>query len=470
MMTYEAALSYLYALTDYEQKSPQRYAPENFDLERMEHLLSLLGSPHKELRTVHVAGTKGKGSTSAMVASILESQGYRVGLYTSPHLHTFRERIRTNGHLIAPSEVADLADEIKPFADQVSGITTFEVITALALCHYRRKRVDIAVLEVGLGGRLDATNVVVPEVSVITSLSYDHVALLGNTLTDIAREKAGIIKPGVPVVSSPQQAEALSVLAAVCQEKGCRFTLVGRDWTWARGEASLDGQRFELCCRAAEDRFVPSRPCLSLWLPLLGEHQVVNATTAVATAATLRNRGWSVTKDAVALGLHRVYWPGRLEILNRRPMLVVDSAHNADSAQKLMQALRQYFGSVQVILIFGASHDKDIDGMLREFIPNVQEIILTRSDHARAADPEQLQAQVLALGGQGKIVESIDAALEMALRAGRTRRFDLRGRFCLCRRWTPRTLGSALRKRSPGVGMTRAARFHYDGNLWYSAA
>ena len=415
MLTYEAAISYLYQLTDYEQKIPQRYAPENFDLARVERLLALLGSPHKELQTVHVAGTKGKGSTSAMVASILESQGYRVGLYTSPHLHTFRERIRTDGNLIAPSEVAELTDEIRPYADQVAGITTFEVITALALCYFRQKKVDIAVLEVGLGGRLDATNVVMPQVSVITSLSYDHMYLLGNTLTEIAREKAGIIKPAVPVVSSPQQAEALSVLETVCREKETGLILVGRDWTWEKGEANLKGQHFKVCCRAVEDQFDPPDPCLSLWLPLLGEHQVVNAATAVAVAATLRKRGWRISKGAVALGLHRVYWPGRLEILSKQPLLVIDSAHNADSAQKLVQALRQYFRPHRLVLIFGASNDKDIDGMLREFIPDVQEIILTSSDHPRAADPEQLQAQALALGMEGRIVDNIEAALDLAL-------------------------------------------------------
>ncbi len=208
MLTYEAALDYIYRFTDYEQKSATRYAPENFDLARMERLLAQLGNPHREFSCVHVAGTKGKGSTSAMIASILEAAGYRVGLFTSPHLHTFRERIRVDGGLIHPQEVAGLIERMQPCVEEVPGITTFEIITALALLHFLQRKVDLAVLEVGLGGRLDATNVITPEVAVITSLSYDHMYLLGNTLAEIATEKAGIIKPGVPVVSSPQESEA----------------------------------------------------------------------------------------------------------------------------------------------------------------------------------------------------------------------------------------------------------------------
>ena len=220
MLTYAEALEYIYQFTDYEKQTSFLYAPENFDLARMEHLLALLGSPHRRLRTVHIAGSKGKGSTASMIASILGAAGYHVGLFTTPHLHSFRERIRVNAQLIARDEVGKLITEIQPLADQVTGITTFEIITAMALLYFYRQHTDIAVLEVGLGGRLDATNVVIPDVSVITSLSYDHTHLLGDTLAAIAREKAGIIKPGVPVVSAPQKREALDVLEAVCQQRG----------------------------------------------------------------------------------------------------------------------------------------------------------------------------------------------------------------------------------------------------------
>jgi dihydrofolate synthase / folylpolyglutamate synthase len=412
MLTYEAALDYIYRFTDYEQKSATRYAPENFNLARMERLLVLLGDPQGRFPCVHVAGTKGKGSTSAMIASILEAAGYRTGLFTSPHLHTFRERIRVDGGLIRPQEVADLIEQISPCVEQVPGITTFEIITAMALVYFLRRKVDVAILEVGLGGRLDATNVVTPEVAVITSLSYDHMYLLGNTLAEIAREKAGIIKPGIPVVSSPQENEALLVVESVACERNAPLTLVGRDWLWERGEISLDGQHFQVTSVPGNGAV---RSCSSFWIPLLGAHQVVNATTAVAAVAELGCRGFRISDGAMALGLHRVYWPGRLEVLSREPMLVVDSAHNADSAHKLVVALREYFGRGPIILIFGASNDKDIDGMLREFIPNVQEIIFVRSEHARAADAARLHEQAVALGGNGTVVEDLDEALSLAL-------------------------------------------------------
>ena len=417
MLNYEAALDYIYRFTDYEQKSATRYAPENFNLARMGKLLELLGNPHHRLPSVHVAGTKGKGSTSAMIASMLEAAGYRTGLFTSPHLHTFRERIRVNGGLIRPQEVADLVEQVRPQAELVVGITTFELITALAFLHFLQRQVDVAVLEVGLGGRLDATNVVTPEVAVITSLSYDHMYLLGNTLTDIAWEKAGIIKPGIPVVSSPQDKEALAVVEAAACERNAPLIVVGRDWLWERGEISLDGQNFRVM--DAPDEGADRR--WSFWIPLLGAHQVVNATTAVAVVMELARQGYCISDRAMALGLHRVYWPGRLEVLSRDPMLVVDSAHNADSAHKLMLALREHFAQRPIILIFGASNDKDIAGMLREFIPNVREMIFVRSEHARAADPKDLHRQAVALGGNGALVEDLNEALSLALRlAGRS--------------------------------------------------
>jgi dihydrofolate synthase/folylpolyglutamate synthase len=415
MLSYEAAIDYIYAFTDYEKKTGYLYAPENFDLGRIERLLALLGSPHQKLRTVHIAGSKGKGSTSSMVASIMEVAGHRVGLFTSPHLHTFRERIRIGGQPIAPGEVARLIEEIRPNADQVTGITTFEVITIMALLYFHQREVDIAVLEVGLGGRLDATNVVTPDVSIITSLSYDHTDLLGDTLAEIAGEKAGIIKSRVPVVSSPQPQEALEVIEMTCQQKDAPLTLVGQDWTSTRKTFNLDGQHFQVCSRSGDDVLPGARACLDLWIPLLGEHQIVNATTAVAAIMELRELGWETSDADIAGGLHQLRWPGRLEILSREPMIVVDSAHNADSARKLIVSLKEHFKNRPILLIFGASSDKDIEGMLREFIPNTKRIIFTQSDHPRAADPKQLHAQAMALDGPGDVTENTQEALERAL-------------------------------------------------------
>jgi dihydrofolate synthase/folylpolyglutamate synthase len=410
MFTYKDALSYIYSFTDYEKKSAYRYAPENFDLRRVERLLALLDNPHDRFRVIHVAGTKGKGSTSAMIASILRAAGYRTGLYTSPHLHTFRERIQVDGNLIAKEMVAALTAQLQPLVSQVEGLTTFEIITALGFVHFARQGVALAVLEVGLGGRLDATNVVSPLVAVITSLSYDHTHVLGHTLPQIAREKAGIVKAGIPVVSAPQQPEALAVVQEVCREKGAPLIVVGQDWRWARNEANLDGQAFQV-----GRRLTGTLSYNHLWIPLLGEHQVVNAVTAIAAIDELRRYEVEVDPVAIVQGLRQVRWPGRLEILARQPIVVADSAHNADSADKLAAALEDHFSYKRLILIFGASRDKDIDGMLETLLPHTWRVIVTRSDHPRAADPPWLREKVVAHGREAIVTNSVVEALEQAL-------------------------------------------------------
>ncbi len=234
-MEYREAIEYLHSLTDYEKRRIERYSPQTLDLSRVERLLESLGNPHRAYRSVHIAGTKGKGSTSAMIEAVLRAAGYRTALYTSPHLHTFRERIRIGPDPIAREEVVALVEELRPLIARVPGVTTFEAITAMAFAYYARKQVEVAVVEVGLGGRLDATNVLLPEVSVITSLSLDHTYLLGDTLPQIAAEKAGIIKPGTPVVTAPQRLEALAVIEETARQKRAPLTVVGRDWAWEAG-------------------------------------------------------------------------------------------------------------------------------------------------------------------------------------------------------------------------------------------
>jgi len=328
---YRDALACIYGFTDYEKRGFAVYAPQFYNLERMRRLLALLGDPQRTFRAVHIAGTKGKGSTAAMIESILRAAGYRSGLYTSPHLHTFRERIQVKGSLIPEADVVRLVAQIKPLVNQVADITTFEIITGLAFAWFAEQGVEWAVLEVGLGGRLDATNVVTPVVAVITSISYDHTAILGDTLTQIATEKAGIIKSDVPVVSAPQTGEALAVIKSTCRRRDAPLTLVGCDWTWQAGPADLDGQMFTI--RHGQDSLE------GLWLPLLGAHQQVNATTSVAALSVLREAGAIVPQEAIRQGLRAVYWPGRLEILGRAPLVVADSAHNGDSANKLQTSL-----------------------------------------------------------------------------------------------------------------------------------
>jgi dihydrofolate synthase/folylpolyglutamate synthase len=407
-LTYKEALDYIYSFTDYEKKSAYRYAPEHFDLGRMERLTALLDNPQQRFKAIHIAGTKGKGSTAAMIASILRAAGYKTGLYTSP-------------------------------------LTTFEIMTALAFLYFAEEEVDLAVLEVGMGGRLDATNIVTPLVAVITSLSYDHTPYLGSTLPLIAREKAGIIKDGALVVSAPQSPEAMAVIEETCQERGALLFRVGEQWTWQGEETNLEGQSFTVHLNNPGARSGDLRPSgawsgdlrpsgrqvydfLSrgarrhhYWMPLLGEHQLANATTAVAVADLLPGLGVRISEEAIAQGLRQVRWPGRLEVLSRAPFLVVDGAHNADSAHKLAVALRKYFQYERLFLIFGASLEKDMDGMLRELLPLADRVVVTQAQHPRATAVQPLREELLARGYEPLSSNSVAEALDCALRLAQER-------------------------------------------------
>jgi dihydrofolate synthase/folylpolyglutamate synthase len=290
---------------------------------------------------------------------------------------------------------------------QVPDITTFEVMTGLAFSWFAEQGVEWAVLEVGLGGRLDATNVVTPAVAVITSLSLDHTAILGNSLPEIATEKAGIIKPGVPVVSAPQAGEALAVIEATCQRLGAPLTVVGRDWSWEAGAFDLDGQEFAV--HHGQDVIT------GLWIPLLGEHQLENATTTLAVAALLRDEGVVIPETAIRQGLRSVRWPGRLEILNRAPLLVADSAHNGDSARKLMATLKRHFRFRRLTVILGASSDHVTPQLLKALLSNADRAIATRARHPRAANAAWLQARGNDLGFSLEVSDDVPQALAMAL-------------------------------------------------------
>jgi dihydrofolate synthase/folylpolyglutamate synthase len=388
---YQAALDYIFNYVDYERRRSVPYTETAWDLERTRRVLHALGDPHLGLRYVHVAGSKGKGSTAANVDSILRAAGLRTGFYSSPHLHTFRERIRIDGQLIGQQDVVRLLEQCKPAIEAVPGITTFEIMTVLALLHFAQQAVDWVVLEVGLGGRLDATNVVTPAVSVITPISYEHTALLGDTLDLIAREKAGIVKPGVPVVVAPQHAEAMAVFVEVAAAQGSRLVVAGRDWTWQSLADRVAGQDFSVASEASP---WPAGELSDLHTPLLGAHQLANATTAVAACAELARQGASITPDSLRRGLAHVVWPGRLEVLAAPPpshqTLVLDSAHNDSSARLLRSALAHYFPGRPLHLVIGVSNDKDAAGILAELLPGAQRALLTRSRHPRAADPAEL--------------------------------------------------------------------------------
>ena len=409
-MKYHDVLRYLYGLVDYERRRIDRYSAREFKLERVAGLLEKLGSPHDTYPTLHIAGTKGKGSVSSMMSAIARASGLRTGLYVSPHLHTYRERIQIDGHPISRAAISDLVAEIQPVVETIPGLTTFEVTTALAFLHFQRSGVDLGVMEVGLGGRLDATNVITPEISIITSLSLDHTAILGDTLAKIAFEKAGIIKPHVPVVTSPQAGEALDVLRRVASERDAPLTVVGEDVGWEPLERTIRGQRLRVSHRAAPSGFDGDYD-----LALLGDFQLENATSAVAAAAVLRRTGhaWA-TPEAVRHALATVTWPGRMEILNESPPLVVDCAHNPYSAQTLVSSLEKWFPDTSWILLYGASSDKDIRGMLAALLPMCEHVIVTRSYHPRAAAPYALADICADLGKGAEIAVNPQRGLEQA--------------------------------------------------------
>jgi dihydrofolate synthase/folylpolyglutamate synthase len=408
MNTYPEVLAYLDGLASFE-KSQFAAFDSSLLIERPKSLLARLGDPHRRFHAVLVAGTKGKGSVVAMIAGALQAAGYRTGRYTSPHLHTVRERIAVNGQMISEESFVALVRYLKPHIEVIKGLTYFEAITALGFLYFAQQGVEVAALEVGLGGRLDATNVVRPLVAVITSLSLDHTALLGDTVAQIAREKAGIIKEGVAVVSAPQPPEALAVIEEVCREKGAPLTVVGRDWTWEAGAASLEGQKFNVQRSTFNVQ--------SLWIPLLGQHELINATVVVAAIYLLREQGIVVPPTAVAEGLRRVRWPGRLEILNRSPLLVVDGAHNGDSARRLAEALREVFTYRRLILVFGALHGHSMDDMLEALLPAADEVIATCPyHHPRGVPTDMVVAALLRHGVRpAAVTPDVSTALESGL-------------------------------------------------------
>ncbi|MFH2037958.1 MAG: folylpolyglutamate synthase/dihydrofolate synthase family protein [Chloroflexota bacterium] len=405
--SYNNALDYLYGFVDYSLKHTSELVKAEFNLDRMFDLMKLLGNPEHNYPILHVAGTKGKGSTSAFLACALKQAGFTTGLYTSPHLQDFCERIQINGKPVSHSELADLVEYIKPEVEKIPFITTFELTTALAFLYFARKGVNVAVIEVGLGGRLDATNIVQPLVSIITSLSMDHTAVLGNTLELIAGEKAGIVKEGIPVVSSPQKKEALLVLEKIAQQRSSKLFLVGKDWMYSSGSRSLQGQDMEV--------WQPGGEHVKLYIRMLGAHQVQNAATAYAGLQVANQSGLKITNANIQQGFSQTFWPARFEIARAEPPVIMDSAHNQDSANKLHDTLREYFPGRKVILIFGASEDKDVAGMFKEWKPCLSRIILTHADHPRALDPGQLAILAQDNGIPCEIVFPVEAALEKAL-------------------------------------------------------
>jgi dihydrofolate synthase/folylpolyglutamate synthase len=389
-MTYHEATAYLESLIDYERTPAGAAAARLWNLDRMRAMLRAVGDPHLGLRCLHIAGTKGKGSTAAIAASILGAAGHHIGLYTSPHLVSFRERIRTNSKMIPEAEVVRLVGEVRPLIESLRDASTgppsfFEAYTLMGLLYFAHQDVEIAVIETGLGGRLDATNAVQPLACGITRIGLDHMLELGETITQIAWEKAGIIKPGVSVVSAPQLPEVAEVLEAACLERGAQLLTVG-----AHGPHVI-GSRVEKADRQVFTIEGLDRVYRDLTCPLLGEHQTENAAVAIGLVELASRQGIEVGEDAVRRGVESVRWAGRFQIVSRRPTIVLDGAHDDVGARALTRTVQTIFPRRRVLLVLGVGKDKDADAIVRELCPLADRVIATASSSPRALEAGELQ-------------------------------------------------------------------------------
>lgn len=396
-------------------------------LERIAALLEMMGSPHLEVPFVHIAGSNGKGSTAAMLASVLRAAGYRVGLYTSPYLLSFTNRMAVNGEDIDKPHLIELVDRIRPLVDRISDdpelgdLTEFEVVTALAMSYFAAREVDLVVLETGLGGRLDATNVVTPLISVITNVSLEHTDVLGGTLEKITSEKAGIIKRNRPLITAAEEPVVFDSLRERCLKADAAFYRV---YTAAEGEECLPSRK---PCAALQEIIDDGQLFMyrgfnlqldKVFIPLRGFYQVTNALTALAAAEMLKNEGFAVDEKAVRSGLASTVWPGRMELLGRNPLLIMDGAHNPGAMEKLSGALPRYFNYSRLILVLGMLADKDTAAMLKHILPLADTVIFTRPVLPRAADPAVLAAfaeEHFDLSKDYHVIPEHGAALDKAL-------------------------------------------------------
>ena len=388
--TYNQAMKFLFEHTDYEKQRKLRYNVTTFDLTRMEIFLKKLGNPHLKVPTVHIAGTKGKGSTATMLAKMVEANDYSVGLYTSPHVTTIHERIAINSEMITEKEMLVLVNRIRisieEFAEKDDSLTFFEIITAMAFLHFADKKVDLAIIETGLGGRLDSTNLITPKVVGITNISIDHQNLLGNTLDSIAKEKAGIIKEGIPVVTVPQDPAAMRVLKKQANALKAPFSVTGRDIDFSsRFESSREhGPHTRICLTTKDSKFEHLR------VPLPGEHQAVNCGLALAMLDKLKTQGYQIDDEKAVSGLKGLSLAGRMEIISDDPHIIIDAAHNASSIKALIQAIGQHVPYDSMVVIFGCNADKDVMGMLEQIQYGADKVIFTRSNSPKAVLPQDL--------------------------------------------------------------------------------
>ena len=396
-MTYEEALSYIHSIC---------WKGSKLGLDRTRELLGKLDDPQKELKFIHIAGTNGKGSTAAMLSSILEEAGYRVGLYTSPFINRFNERMQVNHQPIPDEELAALTEYVRPHADAMADSPTeFELITALAMVWFARQKCDIVVLEVGMGGELDSTNIIdVPEAAVIAAMGLDHVKELGPTMADIARAKAGIIKEGGRVVSYGGTPEADEVIAAVCRARNA--SLRQPDFSAiVPGDFGLEGQTFSY------------KGWRGLRIPLVGAYQMNNAAVVLETVEVLRQRGWSVSDEAVRKGLADTRWPARFEVLRRDPVFIVDGGHNPHGIRATAESLSRLFPGRKITFVTGVMADKDVEHILGLIVPLAEQFFTVRPDNPRAMDAGELAARIEAMGAKATACASVRDGVDRAIQA-----------------------------------------------------
>jgi dihydrofolate synthase/folylpolyglutamate synthase len=407
-------MNYLFERTDYEQEKRLRYNVTTFNLARMKKLLDLLGNPHSKIHTVHIAGTKGKGSTATMLAKMLEANGYKVGLYTSPHVVNLHERITVNSEMVTRAQMRELLNRVHRPVEKMlktDAPTFFEIMTALAFMHFVDKAVNIAVIETGLGGRLDSTNVIKPKVVGITSLSLDHQSQLGSTIDSIAEEKAGVFKRGVPVVTVQQDPAAMRVLKSQAVAANAPLSVTGSDIDFShRFETSREhGPHTRICLTTPTSKFEHLR------VPLHGKHQAINCGLALAMLDKLKTVGYKIDNDKASLGLSEVSLAGRMEMIWDDPRIMIDAAHNAASIKALIHAIGQNIPYDSMVVIFGCNSDKDVRGMLERLQYGADKVIFTRSNSAKAVPPDELAEMYTEICGKMcQTASSLGQALQLA--------------------------------------------------------
>ncbi len=391
-LSYEAAIDYLFGLQKYGIK---------FGLNKTSNLLKAFGNPHRGRKYIHIAGSNGKGSVAAMVETILIKSGLKVGFYSSPHLVRFTERFRINGREMAPEKAAAMTEELLHIMPPKDPPTFFEVVTAMALIHFAREDVDIAIIEVGMGGRLDATNVIRPLVSVITNISLEHQFFLGSRLSDIAGEKAGIIKKGIDLVTAATQPSVIKQFQTICEEKKAPFWRVGKD---VRYRSDASGFSY----------YGLNRNFRGLELGLNGKFQSRNAALSLAIIELLERKGFGISTPDIVEGVKETNWPGRMQIVSKSPLIMLDGAHNPQAIRELAHSVREDFRYQRLILVIGVMDDKDIGRMMREILPIADHAIYTRAEYFRSASPERLMLEASSMKRSGEMAPDLSAAIDRA--------------------------------------------------------